>query len=86
MEKRVVVGRTSQPARYRRYPGAALSKSDKRMRVRATEKRRSIRRGAAKPTNEYFATPLDFGAERLSLEFFLPAVQATEEWFRSAAA
>ena len=31
-------------------------------------------------------TPLDFGAERLSLEFFLPADQATEAWFRSAAA
>ena len=31
-------------------------------------------------------TPLDFGAERLSLEFFLPADQAREDWFRSAAA
>lgn len=31
-------------------------------------------------------TPLDFGAERLSLEFFLPADQATEDWFRSAGA
>ena len=30
-------------------------------------------------------TPLDFGAERLSLEFFLPADQATEDWFRNAA-
>jgi transcriptional regulator with XRE-family HTH domain len=29
-------------------------------------------------------TPLDFGAERLSLEFFLPADQATEDWFRAA--
>lgn len=28
-------------------------------------------------------TPLDFGAERLSLEFFLPADQATEDWFRT---
>ncbi|MFT3810056.1 MAG: helix-turn-helix domain-containing protein [Micropepsaceae bacterium] len=30
-------------------------------------------------------TPLDFGAERLSLEFFLPADQATEDWFRTNA-
>jgi hypothetical protein len=29
-------------------------------------------------------TPLDFGAERLSLEFFLPADEATEAWFRNA--
>ena len=28
-------------------------------------------------------TPLDFGAERLSLEFFLPADAATEAWFRN---
>jgi len=30
-------------------------------------------------------TPLDFGAERLSLEFFLPADEATETWFRNQA-
>lgn len=30
-------------------------------------------------------TPLDFGAERLSLEFFLPADAETETWFRESA-
>jgi len=30
-------------------------------------------------------TPLDIGAERLSLEFFVPADEESEAWFRSAA-
>jgi transcriptional regulator with XRE-family HTH domain len=30
-------------------------------------------------------TPLDIGVERLGLEFFLPADEATEDWFRNAA-
>ena len=30
-------------------------------------------------------TPLDLGAERLSLEFFLPADEATDGWFRDQA-